>query len=243
MIASSSILILVAFTVGAAFVQRTTGFGFGIFIMTVLPFIMPSYGESTALSGLLASVTSLILTIRYRKLIPWRRLIPILLTFVFVSFFAIQLLSMLRSQTLKTILGIALIGAAAYFWFFAGKIRVKPNLPTQASLGTLSGLMGGIFGMQGPPAVLYFLEVTKSKEEYTAIAQTYFLLGNAMMTMFRYDAGFVTTEVLRAWYYALPAVFVGTTLGGWAFNRISMPLLKKIVYAYIALSGVLALID
>ncbi len=40
-------------TIGASFVQRTTGFGFGIFIMTLLPFLMPSYGEATTLSGLL----------------------------------------------------------------------------------------------------------------------------------------------------------------------------------------------
>ena len=42
----------------ASFIQRTTGFGFGIFIMTVLPLLMPSYGEATTLSGLLAMTTS-----------------------------------------------------------------------------------------------------------------------------------------------------------------------------------------
>ena len=45
----------------AAFVQRVSGFGFGIFIMTVLPYLMPSYGEATALSGMLALVTSAII--------------------------------------------------------------------------------------------------------------------------------------------------------------------------------------
>ena len=29
-------------SIGASFVQRTTGFGFGIFIMTMLPFFLPS---------------------------------------------------------------------------------------------------------------------------------------------------------------------------------------------------------
>ena len=58
---------LILFTIGAAFVQRTTGFGFGIFIMTALPFLMPSYGEATTLSGLLASVTSMIITVKYRR--------------------------------------------------------------------------------------------------------------------------------------------------------------------------------
>ena len=41
-------------SIGASFVQRTTGFGFGIFIMTMLPSIMPSFGEATTLSGILA---------------------------------------------------------------------------------------------------------------------------------------------------------------------------------------------
>ena len=33
---------------GASFIQRTIGFGFGIFIMTALPFLMPSYAEAEA---------------------------------------------------------------------------------------------------------------------------------------------------------------------------------------------------
>lgn len=33
-------------SIGASFVQRTVGFGFGIFIMTALPWLMPSYGQS-----------------------------------------------------------------------------------------------------------------------------------------------------------------------------------------------------
>lgn len=35
---------------GASFIQRTIGFGFGIFIMTALPFLMPSYAEAVTLS-------------------------------------------------------------------------------------------------------------------------------------------------------------------------------------------------
>ena len=56
-------------SIGASFVQRTTGFGFGIFIMTMLPSIMPSYGEATTLSGILAMTTSLIIVIQKYKLL------------------------------------------------------------------------------------------------------------------------------------------------------------------------------
>ncbi|MBQ8839350.1 MAG: hypothetical protein IJ005_08540, partial [Bacteroidales bacterium] len=61
---------------GASFVQRSTGFGFGIFIMTSLPFLMPSYGEATALSGLLALTTSIAIVARFRKYITLKRLLP-----------------------------------------------------------------------------------------------------------------------------------------------------------------------
>lgn len=183
------------------------------------------------------------MAIRYRKLIPWKKMLPILVTFIVVSFFAVQLLTSLRSDTLQYILGTSLILAALYFWFCADKIKVQPNFMTQTLLGILSGVMGGLFGMQGPPAVLYFLQITKTKEEYTAIAQTYFVIGNLIMTLFRANSGFLTPTVLTAWCWALPAVLIGTLIGNWAFSRLSMPLLRKLVYIYIAISGVLALIN
>lgn len=235
-------LTLALFALGAAFIQRTTGFGFGIFIMTMLPHLLPSYGEATALSGMLAAVTSVIIVCRTWRHIEWMKLLPILTVFIVVSIFSIEFLSIMRRSTLHVILGITLILAAVYFWFFSEKIKVKTNIPTQASLGTLSGLMGGFFGMQGPPAVLYFLAVSDTKEKYIAIAQTYFLVGNIIMTCYRFHAGFVSTTVLHSWLIALPAVLLGTWIGGVVYKRIQMPMLRKCVYIYIGISGIMALL-
>jgi len=238
----TSLLLLTLFATGAAFVQRTTGFGFGIFIMTWLPYLLPSYGEATTLSGLLAMVTSALLTIKYRRQIAWRRLLPILITFLLVSGCAVFLLTHLHTATLKRTLGVTLILVSLYFWFLGDKVDVKPNKRTQISLGTLSGFMGGMFGMQGPPAVLYFLKVSPTKDAYTAIAQAYFLIGNVVMTFYRAYSGFLTKEVGISWCCAIPAVFLGTWIGGLVFKRISLPLLKKIVYAFIGISGVVSLV-
>ena len=82
---SSIVLSIFILSIGASFIQRTTGFGFGIFIMTTLPFLMPSYGEATTLSGLLAITTSAAIVWRLRSYVTWQRLWPILLTFIIVS--------------------------------------------------------------------------------------------------------------------------------------------------------------
>ena len=232
---------LILFTIGAAFVQRTTGFGFGIFIMTVLPFLLPSYGEATTLSGLLAAVTSFLLTVKYRREIAWRKLLPILVSFLLASFVAVRMLTWLRGETVKYVLGVTLVLSAVYYGFFAERITVRGTLGVQVVLGLLSGIMGGLFGMQGPPAVLYFLAVSESKDRYTAWTQCYFLIGNCMMTVYRAQSGFLTQEVASAWCYAVPAVLVGTWLGSLVYNRLSLPTLKKWVYLYIGISGMVAI--
>ncbi|MCR5002756.1 MAG: sulfite exporter TauE/SafE family protein [Bacteroidales bacterium] len=236
-----AILILVLFCTGASFVQRVTGFGFGIFIMTALPYIMPSYAEATTLSGLLAMVNSLYLTMFYWKFIPWKKLLPILLTFIVVSFFAVGVVARVDSHVLRHILGVILILVSIYFFRFSERIRLKPTLPVQVAMGTASGLMGGFFAMQGPPAVLYFMSSTDSKDEYAAMAQTYFLIGNFAMTIFRFNQGFVTHAVCVAWIYAVIAVFIGLWLGNMVYRRMPLKVLRKVVYAYIGISGLVAI--
>ena len=237
-----SIAYIILLTIGASFVQRTTGFGFGIFIMTSLPLLMPSYGEATALSGLLALTTSATIAFKMRGHICWRRLIPILTTFIIVSAAAICLLARIHDNTLRRVLGIVLILTGIWFAFFKDRIRIGTGIPWQAGAGFLSGIMGGFFGMQGPPAVLYFISSEPSKEEYMAMTQTYFLIGNAMMTIVRGANGFVTAHVGKCWVFGLAGVAAGTLLGSWAFRKIPGKVFPYIVYSYICISGVIIML-
>lgn len=229
-------------SMGAAFVQRVSGFGFGIFIMTVLPFIMPSYGEATTLSGLLAMLTSIAITLKMWRHIPWKTLLPILLTFLIVSYFSILFVARADEGLLKHILGVVLILVSIYFFFISERIKLKPTLPIQIGMGTISGLMGGFFGMQGPPAVLFFVASSKTKEEYMSMMQCYLLVGNVFMTIFRARQGFLTEAVGYGWLCGICGVIIGFSLGTQVYKRLSLPLLRKVIYAYMAISGILALI-
>lgn len=233
---------LLLLSIGASFVQRTTGFGFGIFIMTMLPAIMPSYGEATTLSGLLALTTSLIIVAQKHKYIAWGRLWPILLTFAIVSIGSIFLLKRMEISVLNVLLGITLIVVSLYFAFFSKRIKVKPTLPVQVGAGCISGVMGGFFGMQGPPAVLYFVSSEPDKEHYLAITQTYFLVGNLIMTLARAYNGFFTSAVSMGYVYGLAGVLVGNVIGAWVFRHISGEVLKYIIYVYIGISGLMFLL-
>lgn len=238
----SATLILILFAFAASFLQRVSGFGFGILIMTVLPYIMGSYGEATALSGLLAMVTSGIVVAQSFRAIPWRKLLPILITFVVISWFAVLIVAHQPGELIHKILGVVLILASVWFFFFSDRVRLKPSVGVQVSLGTLSGLMGGLFGMQGPPAVVYFLSASRDKAEYAALSQAYFLIGNIIMSFFRWQHGFITLSVGRAWLVAIIAVLLGGWCGSRVFERLSPSAVRKVAYAYMAVSGVITLL-
>lgn len=233
---------IILLTIAASFIQRTTGFGFGIFIMTMLPFLMPSYGEATTLSGLLALTTSSVVMLKMWRLISWKRLMPVLLTFILVSSVAVTLLKYLDDRILRHILGFVLILVSLYFVILSERIHIRPTIPAALYTGTLSGILGGFFGMQGPPVVLYFLNSEPDRDHYMAIAQGFFVLGNLSMTITRACNGFFTSAVLHDYVFALCGIMVGTWLGGIVYRHIPTKIFRYVVYGYIGVSGVILLL-
>ena len=122
---SSLVIAIFLLSIGASFVQRTTG------IMTMLPFFLPTYGEATTLSGLLAITTSAVIVWRMRNYVTWKRLWPILLTFIVVSTIAIFALTRIEDHILKRILGVALIVISIYFALFSQKIKLPTTKRVQ----------------------------------------------------------------------------------------------------------------
>ena len=226
---------------GASFIQRTIGFGFGIFIMTALPFLMPSYAEAVTLSGLLSLTSATVVMIQYVKFVTWKRLLPMVGAFVVFSTAAIFLLDRIEGPAMRQILGIMLIFLSFYFSFFKEKLQrfIRPTKGWLLGTGSISGVMGGLFGMHGPPVVLYLVVSEPSKDHYMGMIQTYAVITNITMLIVRAWNGYVTPTVGATYLYALGGLAIGVLAGNWAFKRIPSRLFTYIVYAYIGISGLI----
>lgn len=235
-------LFIFLLSIMGAFIMRTTGFGFGIFVMTMLPFLLPSYGEATMLSGLFAMTLSIGVAIRKRHLITWRRFLPILITSMVVSALSIFALRGFEEHELRLILGAVLIFVSIYFAVFSQRIHLKPTLSTQVSMGVLSGMMGGFFSMQGPPVVLYLISSEPDKDHYLADIQAFFCLGNVVMSLTRAYEGYLTPAVGWGYLYGIAGVAVGSAIGAYVFRHIPSRWFRYVVYAYIGISGLTILI-
>lgn len=239
-----NIVCIILLAAGASFVQRTIGFGFGIFIMTALPFLMPSYGEAVTLSGLLSLTSAIIVAIKYLRFVTWKRLLPIVASFIVFSTIAICLLNKIEGTAMRTTLGIMLIILSLYFSFFKSRIQkfIRPTRGWQLGTGAASGVMGGLFGMHGPPVVLYLIVSEPSKDHYMGMIQTYAVLTNITMLAVRAYNGYVTHAVGAAYLYGVIGLAIGVLAGSWAYRHIPNKFFSFIVYTYIGISGLIILL-
>ena len=241
---TENIIFLILLAAGASFIQRTIGFSFGIFIMTALPFLMPSYGEAVTLSGLLSLTSATIVMVKYLKFVTWKRLLPIVASFIIFSTIAICPLDKIEGQAMRRILGITLILISLYFSFFKARLQklIRPTKGWQYGTGAASGIMGGLFAMHGPPVVLYLIVSEPDKDHYMGMIQTYAVVTNITMLAVRAFNGYVTPAVGSSYIYSLIGLAIGVIAGNWAFKHIPNRLFTYIVYAYIGVSGLIILL-
>lgn len=226
----------------ASFIQRVSGFGFGIFVMMFFPFFLPSYGESVMLSGLLAGSTALMIAIRNRKYIRWRLMGLVTFSNVLFSFVATEYMRSLSNDVLKQCLGVVLILISLYFLFGEGRMgRIFKSKPAQVTIGSVSGVMGGMFAMPGPPLVLYCISTLEDKREYVTTLQAFSVVFNLFYTAFRFKAGFYSDDTWLWWVIGLVGTMIGSSLGSRCFELISNRTLKLIVYVMMIISGIVAI--
>ena len=238
-----TLLFVFILTIIASFIQRVSGFGFGIFVMMFFPFFLPSYGESVMLSGLLAGSTALMIAVRNWHYIRWDLMGRVVLFNIAASYLATEYMSSLGNDTMKKCLGVVLIMIAIYFLFGEGKMgRMFKSKLAQATIGSISGVMGGMFAIPGPPLVLYCISAIEDKREYVTTLQAFSVVMNLCYTLFRFNAGFYSENTWLWWLTGLAGAVIGSSVGAKCFERIGNRTLKYIVYAMMIVSGVVAII-
>lgn len=234
------LLVLISFS--GSFIQRVTGFGYGIFIMMFLPALIGSTPEAAAMSGLISCCTCAYNVIRMWGSIRWKLVVPTVAASLITVPIAVRFAASAPEALARSLLGIALILLSFYFLFFSGKLRLRPSVPGGLAAGTLSGILGGLFSMGGPPIVLYLLQATADKTVYFATLQAHFAVTNLYTTATRALSGIITPRVLAWFAVAVAGSLLGNHCGGKLFDRLDSEKMKKLVYLVMIVSGVTMLV-
>ena len=236
------IIIVFALTAIGGFIQRVTGFGFGIFVMLFFPYIMTTHTSATAVSTLVSCIVSLFNIVIYRKNIPYKKIVPLILSALITIPIAVRFSVIVSGMFFKTTLGIALIVLSIYFLFFNNRIRVKPSVKNGLIAGGTGGVLSGLFSTGGPPVVLYLINAFEDNAVYFASTQFYFGLTGVYSTIVRFFNGIITLEVVIFSVIGLVGSLFGNLIGKKVFNKLNPQRLRQVIYLGMIISGVIMIV-
>jgi uncharacterized protein len=103
--------------------------------------------------------------------------------------------------------------------------------------GFLAGILGGAYGMNGPPLVVYGSLRRWSPQHFRATLQAYFLPASILGMIGYWSAGLWTSTVTREFLFAVPAMLPAVFLGRAINHRFSGASFLKYVYCGLILIG------
>lgn len=218
-------------------VQGVSGFAFSIIFMAMMQSFMP-YTDLLSLASILCVGMLAVNAFLYRKDIVWRWIpLPLLINFIFTMGALRFLNDTMGFPYWHKLLGVVFIALAIYLYFWQQKIQIRPTLGNMLIFCGAGGIMGGLFGVGGPPVVLYFLAIADSKERYLSTTQMFFFFNMLYDFTGRCINGMVTDTVLQYAAVSMIAVLSGLWIGNKIFQRIDADMLKKIVYGVMFVDG------
>ena len=109
--------------------------------------------------------------------------------------------------------------------------------------GFLAGILGGAYGMNGPPLVVYGTMRRWSAQHFRATLQGYFLPASIAGMAGYWLAGLWTPVVTHYYLLSLPAILPAVWLGRVANHRMKGETFLRYVYAGLAAIGAILLIQ
>lgn len=238
--ASYLFIFIVCFS--GAFLQSGIGFGAAVLMVNVLPFVFLPAKAIVISQSTCVLLNSYILW-KTRHHVRWDVLVPFTIPALVFSFIAARLSIGIDVSVMKIMLGILFIVLSIYYSFVASKIKIRPTKKAAIVIGTTSGIMNGLTGSGGPPAILYLMPALEKKEEYLASAQLFFLSTNIVSFSVRLFSGVVEKGDVPSLLTGMTAGLLGALIGMKFTGKLNGILLKRFVYVFIGINGLVMVLN
>jgi uncharacterized membrane protein YfcA len=204
----------------ATLVRSALGFGEALVAVPLLAFLVPI--QVAAPVAVMASITVALLVVMqdWQKVHAGSAVRLVLPTLMGIPL-GLMLLRAVAGPVVKAALAVLIIGFSAYA-LVGGKHRKLRDDRSAWVFGFAAGVMGGAYGMNGPPLAMYGSLRGWSPQHFRATLQGYFLPASLAGLWGFWAAGLWTPEVSRLYLWSLPVVIAGTFFGRAIHHRIAV---------------------
>ena len=239
-IATVTILIVIFV---ATLIRSTFGFGEALIAVPLLALMLP-VSVAAPLAVLLSTTIAAVVVLQ-----DWRHIHLRSAGWLLAPTFAgiplgIWLLASTHQRVVKVLLAVVIMAFSGYFLLGTRPLHLHADKRRwMLGCGFLAGVLGGAYGMNGPPLVMYGAMRRWSPQHFRATLQGYFLPAS-LVTMTGYAwSGLWTRTVTHDYLLALPVAIPAIFLGRWINHRLRGDAFLKYVHAGLVCIGVVLLVQ
>lgn len=232
--ATAYVLVVLFF---ATAIRSAFGFGEALFAVPLLALCIP-VATAAPLAVLVSITIAIVVVAQDWRHIHVRSAGALLGSTILGIPLGLLLLTTGKPQPIKAALAIVLIAFSLYC--LRGRELLKLQHDSKAWLlgcGFCAGVLGGAYGMNGPPLVLYGAMRRWSPQQFRATLQGYFLPASIVGMIGYWLTGLWTHAVTHYYFLALPVILPAIWLGRILNRRMHGEIFLKYVYVALATVG------
>jgi uncharacterized membrane protein YfcA len=237
------LLLVMAIVFFATVIRSAFGFGEALIAVPLLVMCMPLQ-VAAPLAVLLSIAIAAVVVAQDWRHIHLRSAAGLLLATVFGIPIGLLVLTSGHQELVKAGLGILIMLFAVFSLAARNALRLEHEHRALLLLsGFLAGILGGAYGMNGPPLVVYGSLRRWSPQHFRATLQAYFLPASMMGMIGYWRAGLWTSTVTHEFLLSVPVMLPAVFLGRAISHRFSGTAFLRYVYCGLFLLGVMLFVE
>jgi uncharacterized membrane protein YfcA len=222
-------------------IRSAFGFGEALVAVPLLALLMP-IDVAAPLAALVSVTIAAIVLIQDWSEVHARSVGWLVLSTVFGIPLGLLLLTHFAESVVKTVLGVVIIGFSVYALSSKRTFGLKDDRMAWL-FGFLAGVLGGAYGMNGPPLVIYGTLREWSPRQFRATLQGYFLPASVMVMVGYWIAGLWTPTVTHYYLLSLLPVVAAVFVGRFLNRRMPGPRFLRYIHASLTVIGATLLLQ
>lgn len=225
----------------ATFIRSTFGFGEALVGVPLLALFIPV--KVAAPVAVLVSITiAAVVLVQDWRDVHLRSAGQLVASTAFGIPLGLLLLKLAPEPAVKAFLGIVIL-AFSFYSLRSGLPRRLDDDRLAGVFGFAAGVLGGAYGMNGPPLAIYGAMRRWSPAQFRATLQGYFLLASLAGLAGYWSAGLWTPALNRYFLLSLPAVLIAVPLGRAANRRLHLERFHRYLFGGLVLVALILLAE
>jgi uncharacterized protein len=227
----------------ATLIRSAVGFGEALFAVPLLALLLPLRVAAPLAALLSITIAGFIVIQDWRK-IHLRSTAWLTFATLFGIPLGLWLLTSSHQRTAKVALAIVLIAFSVYSLFGRHPLLLKTDrVAWLLGCGFFAGVLGGAYGMNGPPLAIYGAMRRWSPQHFRATMQGYFLPASIIGMLGYWLKGLWVPTVTHDYLISLPATVPAILLGRALNHRLREETYLQYVYSGLAAIAAVLLIQ